>query len=203
MCSSLSTCQTCSQGFYVLYPQNTSCVLCTDKGQKILITGYGSICVTCVDNCQICASDTTCSVCNKKFFLASSINCVAQKKLTATLVGTVDPQTFLLKFSDNWNFIFENFDSLLSLQVSSIDGSQYSYSVSKDTENMNTLKIYFTFLKYVNNDNVLSIHLDVADSDYAEFLLLNKYFEALLSDYCPLPTTYVICKKKIDIYIKK
>lgn len=168
---------------------------CTDKGQKILVTTANSICVTCVENCQICASDTTCSVCNRKFFLASSINCVAQKKLTATLVSTIDPQTFLLKFSANWDFIFENFYFLLSLQVSSIDGSQYSYSVSKDTENVNTLKIFFSFFKYVNNDNVLSVHLEVDDSDYAEFLLLNKDFEALLSDYCPLPTTYVICKK--------
>jgi len=170
-----------------------SCVTCGAVGQKLMV--LENICVNCLDNCNICATDSTCMVCNKKFFLASPTNCQPQKKLTASLTSTYNPQIYLLQFSDYWNFIFDNIDTLFSLEISDLDLSQYNYSLlSNDTENVNTIQIYLNFLIYVNSDNLLSVNLAVQDGDNDEFLLLDKDFEILISDYCPLPTTYVSCK---------
>ena len=185
----MTTCQSCVDSFYILYPQNISCVACVAVGQKLMVVE--NICVNCLDNCQICATDSTCMVCNNKFFLASPTNCKVQKKLTAYLSSTIDPQTYLLEFSDHWDFIFNNLRTIFSLQVSDIKESEYSYSLSTYS---NTIQIYLNFRIYVNGDNVLSVNLAVQDLPNDEFLLLEKDFENLLSDYCPLPKTYDSCK---------
>ena len=169
-----------------------SCVACEAVGQKLMV--LENICVNCLDNCQICGTDSTCMVCNKKFFLASPTSCQPQKKLTGSLISTFDPQTYLVQFSGYWDFIFNNLGTIFSLKVSDISGSQYNCSLSTDTENVNAIQIYLNFFTYVNSNNELSVQLTFEDLDNDEFLLLDKDFNILLSDYCPLPTTYVSCK---------
>ena len=118
--------------------------------------------------------------------------------MTATLSSTLDPQTFIINFSDVWLYLFDQIESLFSLTVSDLDNSLYKYNISFDSDIKSQLNIFINFYKYVNSDNLLNINLNFQSSDNDEFNLLNTNFEKLISDYCPLPTTYL---SSINIFI--
>ena len=199
ICSSENTCSSCISGYYVLSPKNTSCVTCTGVGQQ-KIASSPKMCVYCLPNCEECESVNTCKVCEKKYHLSSPTSCSSQKNLTAFISSTDDPQTFLLHFSDSWIVLVEKLNTIFSLEISDLETNQYSYNIAYDNTT-NTLTLYLMFKKYVNGDNILSIKLNVMDSDRDEFILENKLFEQSLSDYCPLPTTYVSSKTNRFIFI--
>lgn len=149
------------------------------------------MCLNCVLNCFKCVSDDTCEICQPKNYLASPYVCEPRKNLTATLTPSLDPQSYLLYFSDVWNLLFNQINQIFSLEISGVDPGFYSYKIWFES---NVLMIYFNFSKFVNSDNILKITLNHPDSDYEEFLLIEKTYEIHLSPFCPIPKTYVSSK---------
>jgi len=199
ICATLYTCSQCSSNFYLLIPQNTSCVICNQAGQIPDTTNR--LCVPCVSQCSVCASLTTCQTCIDGYFLVSSSNyCIPQQDLYAQLVQTINPQIYNLVFSATWSSFLGNLSSYLGIYIEGLGIEDYPYSL---TVASSTVSIRFTFKSEIKNQTFMKLTINYNDSPNDEYLLLDKNLTTNMQPFCPIPTTFLKCNKDFNLFLIK
>ena len=193
----MTTCSKCLPPTYLRTPFNVSCIKCTNNGE--IPNDATGVCLVCDNNCDVCASFTTCSICENGYYLLNSNNkCAPQKSLQAVLKTSSDPTIVNILFSDKWEYLFNLLDEKISLNITNHGKDEYTYVISQDAKISQQFNIQFQFTKNIIMGDLLNLIIDFPDSKNDEFLLKNKEFSLVMSMYCVPPTIYLICKKKVS-----
>ena len=146
--------------------------------------------MSCVSQCSICATMTTCLVCMNNYFLASPTSCMLQKQLFAQLSPTLNPQIYQIRFSQNWPVFFRNILSSTIINIPGLASTDYNYTLSYESS-FSTISINFTFNMEVKNSTIMNLLINYNDSPNDEYLLQDKNLTTNMLQFCPLPTTYL------------
>lgn len=189
ICSSLTTCSSCSNPFYKVTPANVSCSTCNGIGEAK--GDLEKICVICVTKCLICDSLSTCQKCMEGYFLLNPSKCIPQKQIHANLETTFNPSIFNLIFNQAWSTFFEKIKDFLIIEITNVDKKDYNFIASVDRTGV-TVKLTFEFNSIIKDDDIMNLTINYTDSPNDEYVLTNKIFTISMIPFCLLPTTYLI-----------
>ena len=152
-------------------------------------TGLCRICK--IENCLKCQSITFCKICLAGYFLSSSENVqICKKKITivSTLAAMINPNVFILEFSERWPDFFTNIMTSVKINVGGLNSSDFYFFINATTSK--SFQIILKYTKPVQQNAVLEMKLNPNEEgdENKYYMLEKKNIKAILDEYHPCAT---------------